>query len=135
MANNGLYVASSNNVGIGTTTPGQKLTVAGTIESTSGGIKLPDATTLKSTGELLIVDEKPANTAGGTFTSGSWQTRTLNTTRFNTIPGASLASNQITLPAGTYYVRAVAPTGEPSVWEHKAILYNVTGSAKAQVFF
>ncbi|MBK9321535.1 MAG: hypothetical protein IPM97_01015 [Bdellovibrionaceae bacterium] len=47
MANNGLYVASSNNVGIGTTTPGQKLTVAGTIESTSGGIKLPDATTLK----------------------------------------------------------------------------------------
>ncbi|MBK9321534.1 MAG: hypothetical protein IPM97_01010 [Bdellovibrionaceae bacterium] len=23
----------------------------------------------------------------------------------------------------------MAPTGEPSVWEHKAILYNVTGSA------
>ncbi len=129
MANNGLYVASSNNVGIGTTSPGQKLTVAGTIESTSGGVKLPDATTLKSTGELLMVDEKANNTNGGTFTSGSWQTRVINTTRFNTIPGASLASNQITLPAGTYYVRATAPTGEPSVWEHKAILYNVTGTA------
>ena len=30
------------NVGIGTTSPGEKLTVAGTIESTSGGIKFPD---------------------------------------------------------------------------------------------
>jgi hypothetical protein len=29
-------------VGIGTTTPAQKLSVAGTIESTSGGIKFPD---------------------------------------------------------------------------------------------
>ena len=33
------------NVGIGTTNPGQKLTVTGTIESTSGGIKFPDGTT------------------------------------------------------------------------------------------
>ena len=32
------------NVGIWTTNPAQKLTVAGTIESTSGGIKFPDAT-------------------------------------------------------------------------------------------
>jgi hypothetical protein len=30
------------NVGIGTTSPGEKLTVAGTIESTSGGVKFPD---------------------------------------------------------------------------------------------
>jgi len=34
----------SGNVGIGTTSPGQKLTVAGVIESTSGGIKFPDGT-------------------------------------------------------------------------------------------
>jgi len=32
------------NVGIGTMNPGQKLTVVGTIESTSGGIKFPDGT-------------------------------------------------------------------------------------------
>ncbi len=32
------------NVGIGTSNPGQKLSVVGTIESTSGGVKFPDGT-------------------------------------------------------------------------------------------
>lgn len=36
---------NTGNVGIGTTNPGQKLTVVGTIESTSGGVKFPDGTT------------------------------------------------------------------------------------------
>lgn len=36
------------NVGIGTDSPGQRLTVAGIIESTSGGFKFPDATLLAS---------------------------------------------------------------------------------------
>jgi len=36
---------TSGNVGIGTTSPGQKLSVAGTIESTTGGIRFPDGTT------------------------------------------------------------------------------------------
>lgn len=43
--NERMRITTSGNVGIGTTSPGQKLTVAGTIESTSGGIKFPDATT------------------------------------------------------------------------------------------
>jgi hypothetical protein len=33
------------NVGIGTSSPGQKLSVAGTVESTTGGFKFPDGTT------------------------------------------------------------------------------------------
>ncbi len=33
------------NVGIGTVSPGQRLTVSGTIESTSGGVKFPDGST------------------------------------------------------------------------------------------
>jgi len=40
-----LRVDANGNVGIGTTTPGQKLTVAGMIESTASGIKFPDGTT------------------------------------------------------------------------------------------
>jgi hypothetical protein len=37
-----MRIKNTGEVGIGTTTPGQKLSVAGTIESTSGGIKFPD---------------------------------------------------------------------------------------------
>jgi hypothetical protein len=46
-----LFVDSVNNrVGIGNTSPGQALTVAGTIESTTGGVKFPDSTTQTSAG-------------------------------------------------------------------------------------
>jgi hypothetical protein len=82
---------------------------------------------VRSLGEVLIVeDEKPTNTAGGTFTSGAWRTRDLNSVRVNRITGASLASIQITLPAGTYRIFAKAPGYVVSF--HKIRLYNVTDS-------
>ena len=59
---------------------------------------------------LHIQDQKPQGTHGGTFTSGAWRTRDLNTVLTNTITGASLATNQITLPAGKYYVEADVPS-------------------------
>jgi len=40
-----MTILGNGNVGIGTASPGQKLSVAGTIESTSGGFKFPDSTT------------------------------------------------------------------------------------------
>jgi hypothetical protein len=128
-----LTVRSDGKVGIGTTVPGQQLTVAGTIESTSGGVKFPDATTQTTSAfnDMLVVDEKTAGTQGGTCTSGSWFQRTLNTVRFNNISGASLASNQITLPAGTYYIRACS-TGMGTN-EFRGLLYDVTGSANLVV--
>lgn len=46
---NGLIVRYGN-VGIGTTAPTQKLSVAGTIESTSGGIKFPDGSVQMAAG-------------------------------------------------------------------------------------
>jgi len=38
------YISGSGNVGIGTTSPGEKLTVAGVVHSTSGGVRFPDGT-------------------------------------------------------------------------------------------
>jgi len=78
--------------------------------------------------ELLHVrDEKANNTAGGTATSGSFFTRTLNTSVTNEISGASLASNQITLPSGTYYIQASAPVYASE--QHKIKLRNTTDSS------
>ena len=42
---NGRIAITGGNAGIGTTDPGQKLTVAGTIQTTSGGVMFPDGTT------------------------------------------------------------------------------------------
>jgi hypothetical protein len=76
---------------------------------------------------LHVRDEKATTTNGGTFTSGAWQTRTLNTVMTNEISGASLASNQITLPSGTYYINAVAVC--LTVSNHKLKLRNITDSS------
>ena len=75
---------------------------------------------------LHVRDEKAASTQGGTFTSGAWRTRTLNTTKTNTISGASLSSNQITLTGGVYFIQAYVPGFRVNA--HVAKLYNITDS-------
>ena len=82
---------------------------------------------LSVTQVIHVRDEKAETTYGGTFTSGAWRVRDLNASKTNTITGASLASNQITLPAGTYWVHATAPAY--NVGRHLAKLYNTTGAA------
>jgi hypothetical protein len=76
---------------------------------------------------IQIREEQASGTSGGTFTSGAWQTRVLTTKVVDTASLASLASNQITLAAGTYYCRIAAPAFD--VDGHQAKLYNVTGTA------
>jgi hypothetical protein len=49
---NRLTVQANGNVGIGTMSPPNALTVSGTIESTSGGILLPDGTVIDESGDL-----------------------------------------------------------------------------------
>ncbi len=56
-----------------------------------------------------VRDEKASGSHGGTSVAGSFQTRVLNTSLTNEISGASLSSNQITLPSGTYYINARMP--------------------------
>jgi hypothetical protein len=76
---------------------------------------------------ILIRDEKAQNTAGGGFTSGAWQTRTLNTEVADTGGHASIGSNQITLASGTYRVFVSCPAY--GVEGHQARLYNITDSS------
>lgn len=75
----------------------------------------------------IFRDEKTSGTAGGTSTAGTTAARTLNTTHVNTITGCSLASNQITLTAGTYRIHATAPAFICD--KHKLRWYNVTDAS------
>ncbi len=63
----------------------------------------------------------------GATTSGSWQTTILNTLDNDTASIASLATNQVTLPAGTYFVHAVSTFNNSSSVQTR--IYNITDSA------
>jgi len=73
---------------------------------------------------IIVEDQKTSGTQGGTFTSGAWQTRTLNTVVINTITGASLSSDQIILPEGTYEIEALGSVNDVNT--HKLKLRNIT---------
>ncbi len=112
-------------------------TLAGTVERATDAEALTGTDTTRFVTAKHITDRQKAvllarerqtnGTNGGTFTSGSWATRTLQTTEQNGISGASLATNQITLPKGEYYIRAHAPAYQVNA--HKIRLYNVTDAA------
>ena len=106
-------------LGIGTT--GQVLTVAGGVPTW--------ATAGAARSYAVFYDEKAQSTSGGSFTSGAWRTRDLQTTQINNITSCSLSSNQITLPAGTYFVISRAPAY--SIYRHQSRLQNITDSTTA----
>ena len=81
------------------------------------GIQQPQVAYLK--------DVKASGTAGGTFTAGAWQTRTLNTVEGDASI-VSLSANQFTLAAGKYEIEASAPAG--MVGGHILKLRNITDS-------
>lgn len=76
---------------------------------------------------LWVCDEKNGSTSGGTSVATD-QRRTLNTVRKNTITGASLSSDVITLPAGTYRLSASAPAYNVGVHRASAQITSSGGS-------
>ena len=79
----------------------------------------------RALGFVIIEDRKTSGTSGGTFTSGAWRTRTLNTTVLNTLENDySLAANQFTLAKGVYWILASAPGFV--VERHATRLQNIT---------
>lgn len=69
------------------------------------------------------------NNSGENVPAATWGKRELNTVLINTIPGASLASDQITLPAGTYKVSAVSPSYSSGEQAIRARIYDATAAA------
>ena len=78
----------------------------------------------------IICDEKANDTDGGSFTSGDWRTRDLNTEIADPDGIVSIASNQFTLGAGSYLVEASAPSYHLN--QHQLRLYNATDSSVVQ---
>jgi len=104
-----------------------ELIYSNTADGGSGAYLITEWSIAKIQQVMIIVDEKPLGTNGGTFTSGAWRTRDLNKIIKNTIPGASLASNKITLPEGEYFLEAFVPAGNVNL--HQARAWNNTLSA------
>jgi len=79
-------------------------------------------------GFVIIEDRKADGVGGGTFNSGAWRTRVLNTTVLNTMGSVfNLAANRFTLGRGVYILFASAPAF--NVNSHAARLRNITGGA------
>jgi hypothetical protein len=85
------------------------------------------------TGYAVFVQAEPSGTASpDSIPLTTWTTRLLNTTLVNTIAGASLASNQFTLPAGTYEV-VIWHTLTATSSSFKTRVRNVTDATTALV--
>lgn len=119
----GILVDDSDNVsGIG------NISLSGTVD---GRDVAADGTTLDAIFipiTAYVKDVKSAASFGGTFTSGAWRTRDLNTLTGDT-SFISLATNVITLDAGTYTVHSTAPAA--NVNGHLSRLQNTSDATTA----
>ena len=116
----------------------------GTLPAASGGTGLTSPGTsgnvLMSTGsawasstvppglpDVIVQNQQTSGTAGAaTGYASAWETRTLNTIVRNNGSLASLASNRVTLPAGTWMIRGYASLYGGA--------YAVTASARARIY-
>ena len=74
----------------------------------------------------VIGDVKSNDVDGGTFTSGDWRTRDLNTELIDADGIVSISSNQFTLQAGSYFIEAQAMAYR--VNRHMIKLYQTSGT-------
>ena len=79
----------------------------------------------------LIYDQKASGTDAGTFTSGAWRTRDLNTEISDADGIVSISSNQFTLGAGSYLIRWNAPAFDVS--RHVTRLRDITGDVNIAI--
>ena len=131
VAVSGAYSALSGLPVLGTAASQSTGTAAGNVVQYASTNKLPATdgsalTNLPIAPHVIVEDRKTAGTNGASSVAATWVRRDLTTLVRNTI-GASLASNQVTLPAGTYFARWTAPAYKTR--GHKTRLYDVSSSA------
>jgi hypothetical protein len=97
-----------------------RMNAGATAPEWAGGGGAPDA---------VMEDQKASGTNGGSFNSGSWITRTLNTEVRDPFGLISLASNQFT-PTVDGWVEWECPAQE--VERHQSRLFNVTDAVAVQ---
>jgi hypothetical protein len=73
---------------------------------------------------IKVSDVKTANISGGSFASGAWRTRDINTEDSDSGGHCTVGSNQITLAAGTYICKITAPAYHCG--SHKVRLQNIS---------
>ena len=81
------------------------------------------------TSYAIICDQKGTNTDGGSTSTGTFNVRDLNTELSDADSIVSISSNQFTLQAGTYLLRASAPAYRAE--RHQIIIWNATDSSLA----
>ena len=107
-----------------------KLTATGTKDATT--FLRGDNTFASAQGKfesqlLQVRHETSGTTHGGDAVAATDNVRILNTVVTNEITSASLSSNRITLPSGTYYIDHVGFAYDCS--SHRTLLYNITDSS------
>ena len=85
-----------------------------------------NSTSMATASLYHVRDEKNTGANGGAAIAGQ-NTRVLNAEKVTNILGASLASNQVTLPPGKYWVEAYAPAYDCN--RHRLSFYNVTDTS------
>jgi hypothetical protein len=129
---NGAILAVASGGDINVASGGEIDIASGATLDVNGTIDLTGATTTGFpagglfSGYAVFQDQKSVNTDAGTFTSGAWRTRDLNTTVFNTdTTNITLGTNQFTLLTGSYLIGWSAPA--KGVDLHMTRLFDVTG--------
>jgi hypothetical protein len=116
LANLGQYAVPTDTTKTYTLTPG-----TGFVPAASGG---------GSVSYMHVTEERASGVGGASITAAAgYVTRVLNTTRANTIAGASLSANVVSLPPGTYLLRGKGTITDAAAANHKIRLYNVTASS------
>ena len=101
-----------------------------TLPDIADGTIATTATAGKFASYAIICDQKAYDADGGTFTASTVTTRDLNTEISDADGIVSIAGNEFTLQAGTYFIKASAPAF--FVQRHVAWLHNETDGAVVQ---